>query len=125
MHHEARSQKLGSDQFDALIELLATDDTGDDSNFHIVPEGTASTGLRDDSGKLDFQKIRSLFLQRRLIISTTPRLPTPFITSPTPGQSFLELWSKNQRHQRKVHFPRSPSQNKRILIYAELRRTQG
>jgi hypothetical protein len=54
-----------SDQFDALIELLATDDARDDSNFHIAPEGTASTGLRDASGKLDYNKIRSLFLQRR------------------------------------------------------------
>ncbi|KAI0250393.1 hypothetical protein BJV78DRAFT_1283203 [Lactifluus subvellereus] len=52
-------------QFDALIELVATDDTGDHSNFHIAPEGAASTGLRDASGKLDYAKIRSLFLQRR------------------------------------------------------------
>jgi hypothetical protein len=52
-------------QLDDLIELLATDDAGDDSNFHITPEGTASTGLRDADGKLDYAKIRSLFLQRR------------------------------------------------------------
>jgi hypothetical protein len=62
---EARVQGPSSDQFDALIELLATDDARDDSNFHIAPEGTASTGLRDASGKLDYNKIRSLFLQRR------------------------------------------------------------
>jgi hypothetical protein len=54
-----------SDQFDALIELLATDDASDHSNFHIVPEGSASNGLRDAEGKLDYAKIRSLFLQRR------------------------------------------------------------
>jgi hypothetical protein len=62
---EVRSPPPSSDQFDALIELLATDDAGDDSNFHIVPEGTASDGLRDTEGKLDYAKIRSLFLQRR------------------------------------------------------------
>lgn len=54
-----------SDQFDALIELLASDDARDDSNFNIVPEGVASSGLRDTNGKLDYAKIRSLFLQRR------------------------------------------------------------
>ncbi|KAH9060166.1 hypothetical protein EDB87DRAFT_636086 [Lactarius vividus] len=56
-----------TDQFDALIELLATDDAADDSNFHIVPEGegAASTGLRDANGKLDYTKIRSLFQQRQ------------------------------------------------------------
>jgi hypothetical protein len=53
------------DHFDALIELLASDDAGDDSNFHIVPEGTTSTGLRDASGKLDYAKIRSLFSRRQ------------------------------------------------------------
>ena len=62
---EATSPKPSSDQFDALIELLATDDAADDSNFHIAPEGTASTGLRDASGKLDYTKIRSLFQQRQ------------------------------------------------------------
>lgn len=62
---EVTSPKQSSDQFDALIELLATDDTADDSNFHIAPEGTASTGLRDSSGKLDYTKIRSLFQQRQ------------------------------------------------------------
>ena len=62
---ELRSPPPSSDQFDALIELLATDDARDDSNFHIVPEGTASNGLRDAEGKLDYAKIRSLFLQRR------------------------------------------------------------
>jgi hypothetical protein len=61
---EAKSP-ASSDQFDALIELLATDDARDDSNFHIAPEGIASTGLRDASGKLDYTKIRSLFLQRQ------------------------------------------------------------
>jgi hypothetical protein len=61
---EARTPGQSSDQFDALVELLATDDARDDSNFHIAPEGTAS-GLRDASGKLDYTKIRSLFLQRR------------------------------------------------------------
>lgn len=59
------SPKSSSDQFDALIELLATDDAADDSNFHIVPEGAASTGLRDANGKLDYTKIRSLFQQRQ------------------------------------------------------------
>ena len=54
-----------SDQFDALIELLASDDARDDSNFHIAPEGVTSSGLRDANGKLDYAKIRSLFLQRR------------------------------------------------------------
>jgi len=64
---ELKGPSPSSDQFDALIELLATDDAGDDSNFHIVPEGTASAsnGLRDAEGKLDYAKIRSLFLQRR------------------------------------------------------------
>jgi hypothetical protein len=62
---DVRSPPPSSDQFDALIELLATDDAGDDSNFHIVPEGTTSIGLRDAEGKLDYAKIRSLFLQRQ------------------------------------------------------------
>lgn len=62
---ELRNTPPSSDQFDALIELLATDDASDHSNFHIVPEGTASNGLRDAEGKLDYAKIRSLFLQRR------------------------------------------------------------
>ena len=62
---EAGTPGPNSDQFDALIELLATDDARDESNFHIAPEGTASIGLRDASGKLDYAKIRSLFLQRR------------------------------------------------------------
>ncbi|KAI0265618.1 hypothetical protein BC834DRAFT_969998 [Gloeopeniophorella convolvens] len=54
-----------SDQFDALIELLATDDAADESHFHIMPGGSTSDGLRDGSGKLDFAKIRALFVQRR------------------------------------------------------------
>jgi len=62
---EVTNPKSSSDQFDALIELLATDDAADESNFHIAPEGTASTGLRDASGKLDYTKIRSLFQQRQ------------------------------------------------------------
>jgi hypothetical protein len=62
---EVTNPKSNSDQFDALIELLATDDAADESNFHIAPEGTASTGLRDASGKLDYAKIRSLFQQRQ------------------------------------------------------------
>ncbi|KAH9961443.1 hypothetical protein BGW80DRAFT_1463796 [Lactifluus volemus] len=61
----AKVPESSSAQFDALIELLATEDTGENSNFHIVPEGTASTGLRDGNGKLDYAKIRSLFLQRQ------------------------------------------------------------
>ena len=65
MSEEVRNPQPNSDQFDALIELLATDDACDDSNFHIVPDGTASEGLRDAEGKLDYAKIRSLFLQRR------------------------------------------------------------
>lgn len=65
MSEEVRSPRPNSDQFDALIELLATDDAGDDSNFHIVPDETVSEGLRDAEGKLDYAKIRSLFLQRR------------------------------------------------------------
>jgi hypothetical protein len=62
---EERVPGPSSDQFDALIELLATDDALDDSNFHIAPEGVTSSGLRDANGKLDYAKIRSLFLQRR------------------------------------------------------------
>lgn len=62
---EERDAGPSSDQFDALIELLASDDARDDSNFHIAPEGVASSGLRDANGKLDYAKIRSLFLQRR------------------------------------------------------------
>jgi hypothetical protein len=65
MSEEVRSPQQNSDQFDALLELLATDDACDDSNFHIVPDGTASEGLRDAEGKLDYAKIRALFLQRR------------------------------------------------------------
>jgi hypothetical protein len=61
---EERDPGPSSDQFDALIELLASDDACDDSNFHIAPEGISS-GLRDANGKLDYAKIRSLFLQRR------------------------------------------------------------
>jgi len=62
---EERDAGPSPDQFDALIELLASDDARDDSNFHIAPEGVASSGLRDANGKLDYAKIRSLFLQRR------------------------------------------------------------
>ncbi len=62
---EERNPGPSSDQFDALIELLASDDARDDSNFHIAPEGVASTGIRDANGKLDYAKIRSLFLQRQ------------------------------------------------------------
>lgn len=65
MSTEERDAGPSSDQFDALIELLASDDARDDSNFHIVPEGVASSGLRDTNGKLDYAKIRSLFLQRQ------------------------------------------------------------
>ncbi|KAF8260918.1 hypothetical protein EI94DRAFT_863673 [Lactarius quietus] len=76
---EETSPKLSSDQFDALIELLATDDAADDSNFHIAPEGSTSTGLRDGSGKLDYIKIRSLFQQRQTSKNTehvSPSDPT-------------------------------------------------
>ena len=62
---EERDSGPSSDQFDALIELLASDDACDDSNFHIAPEGGTSSGLRDANGKLDYAKIRSLFLQRQ------------------------------------------------------------
>src|ERR1700730_17969685 len=62
---ELRNPPPSLDQFDALIELLATDDAGDVSHFHTVPEGTASDGLRDAEGKKDYAKLRSLFLQRR------------------------------------------------------------
>lgn len=62
---EERDPGPSSDQFDALIELLASDDARDDSNFHIAPEGVTSSGLRDANGKLDYAKIRSLFLQRQ------------------------------------------------------------
>lgn len=62
---EVTNPKSSSDQFDALIELLATDDAADESNFHIAPEGIASTGLRDANGNLDYAKIRSLFQQRQ------------------------------------------------------------
>ncbi|KAI0272888.1 hypothetical protein BGY98DRAFT_1099725 [Russula aff. rugulosa BPL654] len=62
---EERDPGQSSDQFDALIELLASDDARDDSNFHIAPEGATSSGLRDANGKLDYAKIRSLFLQRQ------------------------------------------------------------
>ncbi|KAF8495682.1 hypothetical protein F5888DRAFT_533368 [Russula emetica] len=62
---EERDPGPSSDQFDALIELLASDDARDDSNFHIAPEGVTSSGLRDTNGKLDYAKIRLLFLQRR------------------------------------------------------------
>ncbi|KAI9509983.1 hypothetical protein F5148DRAFT_1182973 [Russula earlei] len=59
------TSRLSLDEFDALVELLATSDAGDDSNFHIAPEGTPSIELRDTRGRLDYAKIRSLFLQRR------------------------------------------------------------
>lgn len=62
---EERDPGPSSDQFDALIELLASDDARDDSNFHIAPEGVTSSGLRDANGKLDYAKIRSLFSQRQ------------------------------------------------------------
>ncbi|KAH9960192.1 hypothetical protein BC827DRAFT_1268414 [Russula dissimulans] len=62
---EVQTQRPSSEEFDALIELLATVDDSDNSNFHIAPEGSASTGLRDASGKLDFAKIRLSFSQRR------------------------------------------------------------
>lgn len=62
---DERDPGPSSDQFDALIELLATDDARDDSNFHIAPEGVTSSGLRDANGKLDYTKIRLLFLQRQ------------------------------------------------------------
>jgi len=62
---EERDPGPSSHQFDALIELLASDGARDDSNFHIAPEGVTSSGLRDANGKLDYAKIRSLFSQRR------------------------------------------------------------
>lgn len=83
---ELKSPGQKTDQFDALIELLATDDAGDDSNFHIAPEGTASTELRDASGKLDYTKIRSLFLQRRANNDGNPVLASdPFHDEPNSG----------------------------------------
>ena len=83
---EVTGTKSGPDQFDALIELLATDDAADDSNFHTVPEGT-STGLRDASGKLDYVKIRSLFQQRQTSkntdhVSVSNSSPDPTINGP-------------------------------------------
>lgn len=92
---EVTSPKLGSDQFDALIELLATDDAADDSNFHIVPEGAASTGLRDSSGKLDYTKIRSLFQQRQASknsehVSSSDPSPDPTI-NPQPEMKLPEV----------------------------------
>lgn len=81
---EATSPKSSSDQFDALIDLLATDDAADDSNFHIVPEEAASTGLRDASGKLDYTKIRSLFQQRQTS-KTTELVSSSSSSDPTIG----------------------------------------
>lgn len=90
---EATIPKSSSDQFDALIELLATDDAADDSNFHIAPEGAASTGLRDASGKLDFTKIRSLFKQRQSSRNTEDVSPSDSSVSndPIPGIKLPEI----------------------------------
>ncbi|KAI9453233.1 hypothetical protein BJY52DRAFT_1399214, partial [Lactarius psammicola] len=82
--------------FDALIELLATDDTADDSNFHIVPEGAASTGLRDASGKLDYSKIRSLFQQRQSsknteYVSSSDPSSDPIANGPDPEIKLPEI----------------------------------
>jgi len=88
---EATSPKSGSDPFDALIELLATDDAADDSNFHIAPEGAASTGLRDASGKLDYTKIRSLFQQRQASKNTEHVSSSDPSSDPTANGSDPEI----------------------------------
>ncbi|KAN0139627.1 hypothetical protein V8E53_002289 [Lactarius tabidus] len=88
---EVTNPKSSSDQFDALIELLATDDAADDSNFHIVPEGTASTGLRDASGKLDYTKIRSLFQQRQSSRNTEDASPDSSVSGPIPEIKLPEI----------------------------------
>jgi hypothetical protein len=88
---EVTNPKSSSDQFDALIELLATDDAADDSNFHIVPEGTASTGLRDASGKLDYTKIRSLFQQRQSSRNTEDASPDSSVSGPIPEIKLPEV----------------------------------
>jgi len=124
MSEEVRSPRPNSDQFDALIELLATDDAGDDSHFHILPEGTVSEGLRDAEGKLDYAKIRSLFLQRRandnngnhVPTSDQPRSePSPVIKLPQVSMNLtsaeyvvyvagFRLWWKNRQLWQKALF---------------------
>lgn len=49
-----------NESFDALIELLASDNVAEDPRFN-----HPSTGLRDDEGNLDLGKIHSFFAAGR------------------------------------------------------------
>ncbi|KAI0060409.1 hypothetical protein BV25DRAFT_1917759 [Artomyces pyxidatus] len=53
-----RRENTSDDSFDALIDLLATDDAQDP--FNQIQAVNGSGGLRDNDGKLDFVKIKSL-----------------------------------------------------------------
>jgi hypothetical protein len=55
-----RSQEInvGDDSFDALVDLLASDDLGDSADT------SAGVFLRDASGRLDFEKIRGFLVSR-------------------------------------------------------------
>ena len=88
---EATNPKSSEDQFDALIELLATDDAADESNFHIAPEGNASTGLRDTSGNLDYAKIRSSFQQRQNSRNAKHVSSDPSVNGPIPKIKLPEV----------------------------------
>lgn len=124
---EERDPGQSSDQFDALIELLASDDARDDSNFHIAPEGVTSSGLRDANGKLDYAKIRSLFLRRQANnggdhamhsdalnhdLNSEPGLNPPLVSSNIMATEeivhlvYFRLWWKNrQLWQETLYYP--------------------
>jgi hypothetical protein len=132
-----------SDQFDALIELLASDDARDDSNFHIAPEGVTSSGLRDANGKLDYAKIRSLFLQRQAnndgdhtnpdalnhdpnseLELNPPLVSTNLMATETVYLVYFRLWWKNrQPWQETLYYP-SLCHNEEISSLLKSRQSQ-
>ncbi|KAA1472126.1 hypothetical protein DENSPDRAFT_162649 [Dentipellis sp. KUC8613] len=66
---DVSSPRTQSSQFDALIDLLATDDAADPLS-DIPP--SASDGLRDAQGNLDFAKVRTFFAGRAVDQRASP-----------------------------------------------------
>ncbi|TFY66091.1 hypothetical protein EVG20_g5002 [Dentipellis fragilis] len=66
---DVSSPRTQSSQFDALIDLLATDDAADPLS-DIPP--SASGGLRDAQGNLDFAKVRTFFAGRAVDQRASP-----------------------------------------------------
>lgn len=139
---EERDPGPSSDQFDALIELLASDDARDDSNFHIAPEGVTSSGLRDANGKLDYAKIRSLFLQRRgnddsdhalhsdalnHDPNSEPGLNPPLVSTNLMATEhvvylvYFRLWWKNRQPWQETFYNPRPCQSEQISGVVKLR----